>query len=465
MRTFFLPAFLASLSLGTLLTPVQAADFTWQGLGNSYNWSDAHGNWDAGLSYPYPGYIFTNDTASFGISQADIVIVDSTFTVSTLTFSASGYSLFIPATLIVKSGIGATYVTAPNLDVGNHLGIGGTSTIRNLTSSNTAIISTLGSPSILNVVGPSSTFSGGILGPVSLTVGDGTHAASLTLNRFADSPSTYTGTTLVQANATLATGTANALSANSDHVIDGTLSLSGGSATVNSLSGSGSVDLAARTLTINSGGTTFGGSISGAGGTLVKAGTGTLTLTGANTYTGTTTITGGRLNVNNSIAGGALVQTGGTLGGTGSIGGAVTVQSGGTLSPGTSPGQLTLLSGLTLESGSTLEMEFDGTTTGLFDQIDVQGLFAAGGTLQLTIDEGYTPALGDSFTLFNGTTPGFNSGSFLLSTNLPEGLAWDTSALGSLGVVTVVPEPSTWALLLLGGAALGYSYRRPRLGK
>ena len=45
-----------------------------------------------------------------------------------------------------------------------------------------------------------------------------------------------------------------------------------------------------------------GGANGGTGGSLVKTGTGTLTLSGINTYTGATTVNGGTLVVNGSIA-------------------------------------------------------------------------------------------------------------------------------------------------------------------
>ncbi len=107
---------------------------------------------------------------------------------------------------------------------------------------------------------------------------------SLTLNRHATRANTYTGTTTVRANATLATGTADALAAGSEHVINGTLNLAGGSATVGGLLGSGAVTLGGKNLTVNGGGT-FGGVISGAG-TLIKTGTGAFTITGFAEQTG-----------------------------------------------------------------------------------------------------------------------------------------------------------------------------------
>jgi fibronectin-binding autotransporter adhesin len=108
---------------------------------------------------------------------------------------------------------------------------------------------------------------------------------------------TYTGSTTLSAG-TLALGAANrladttALSVNSG----ATFNLAGFSETVGSLAGAGNVTLGAGTLTAggNNTSTTFSGVLSGTGG-FTKSGTGTLTLTGANTYTGPTTISAGTL--------------------------------------------------------------------------------------------------------------------------------------------------------------------------
>ena len=75
---------------------------------------------------------------------------------------------------------------------------------------------------------------------------------------------------------------------------------------------------------------------------LIKENSGTLVLTGTNTYTGPTVVNAGRLLVNGSTSSSSpvTVNNGGTLGGTGTVGGTVTVSGGGAVAPGASPGIL-----------------------------------------------------------------------------------------------------------------------------
>jgi autotransporter-associated beta strand protein len=122
----------------------------------------------------------------------------------------------------------------------------------------------------------------------------------------------YSGDTTISSG-TLQLGVANALPSGpgkGNVIANGVLDLNGQSATINGLSGSGNVDnsgTTAATLTVgaNDASSTFAGSITNSGtGTvaaatlsLVKTGTGVLTLAGTDTYTGGTTVDGGTLDI------------------------------------------------------------------------------------------------------------------------------------------------------------------------
>jgi autotransporter-associated beta strand protein len=103
--------------------------------------------------------------------------------------------------------------------------------------------------------------------------------------------------------------------------------------TIGSLAGKGSVLLGANTLTIgsNNQSTDFSGVIQGTGGE-TKTGTGTLTLSGNNTYTGPTTVKAGVLVTNNkqgsATGSGSVNVNAGTLGGQGAISGPVVIGTG-----------------------------------------------------------------------------------------------------------------------------------------
>jgi|GEM_PF-7057669 len=118
---------------------------------------------------------------------------------------------------------------------------------------------------------------------------------------------------------------------------------------------------------------------------IIKVGTGTQVLSGANSYTGTTTISGGKLTINGTLAAGSTmtVQASGILGGTGSVNGATTNQ--GTIAPGDGIGTLATAA-TTLSAGSKLEIQvanWTSTTAGSgWDRLNCAGLTLAGSSAQ-----------------------------------------------------------------------------------
>ncbi|MBR1217423.1 autotransporter domain-containing protein [Bradyrhizobium sp. U87765 SZCCT0131] len=173
-----------------------------------------------------------------------------------------------------------------------------------------------------------------------------------------------------------------------------------GKLAVGSIAGAGDVYLGARELTVGSNNlsTTVSGVISdcgasgtacyanlfglsATGGSLVKVGSGTLTLSGVNTYTGATTVDGGTLAVNGSIvtSSAVVVNNGGTLGGTGQLPTTV-INNGGTLAPGNSIGTITVNGALTFNAGSIYRVEISPTSA---DRTNVLGVATlTGGTVQ-----------------------------------------------------------------------------------
>ncbi len=246
---------------------------------------------------------------------------------------------------------------------------------------------------------------------------------------------TYTGTTTINGGtlrAGVATSGANGafghtgamVLANTAGVV---LDLNGFNTTIGSLAGGGAtggnVTLGSATLTTGSKNTntSFAGVISGTGG-LTKIGTGTQTLTRANTYTGTTTVSEGVLNlgVANAVsASSSIAMSGGTLQSTFS-------QTLGTLN---------------LSASSTLDL----STGGVFAFADSSALAGSwSGTLSIT------GTFTDGISVRFGTTnQGLTSGQ-LSQITINGGAAYIDGA----GYLTSsVPEPSTYAAIF-GALAL-----------
>lgn len=306
---------------------------------------------------------------------------------------------------------------------------------------------------------------------------------------------TYTGGTVIDGGV-LRTGIANAFASSSAVTVasGATLSLNGFGQLANNLSGAGNVTLGSATLTANNtANTSFSGIISGAG-ALVKTGTGTLTLSGINTFTGPTTINAGVLHldytgaltpaisgniVNNSVlrishsAPPPTVIYGGVISGSGSLeklgpgrlhltgentylggttisAGVLQVGDGG--STGSIAGNVTVNSGATFYFNRTVPWTYGGVISG------AGGVIVNGGRLILTGANTYT-----GNTVVQGTVPGTlqvgnggTTGSIVgnvtgagtLEFNRSDTLTW--AGARTAGTVGALVQSGTGALILTG---------------
>lgn len=229
-------------------------------------------------------------------------------------------------------------------------------------------------------------------------------------------------------------------------------------------------------------------------GPLTKTGVGVLELRAANTYTSSTIVSEGTLWASNTSGsatgtGSVTVATGATLVGDGFI--APGTDRGITLNgllavgdplavTGTDLSLLTSGTG-TVTLGATSTLTFDlwsGVGSGTLNVPAASDLLVFGGTSGITLGgtlevlnmSGSTDWMKlDSWQLFDwssltGGVEAPGTGSNVFSTiNLPTltaGFAWDTSALYTAGVITIVPEPGRAMLLIFG--LLGLMMRRRR---
>lgn len=245
---------------------------------------------------------------------------------------------------------------------------------------------------------PNQTFAGAFTGSGGSLVKQGTGVMTLTGTSTAGGGINVRAGTLTLQGAAFANATPLALTSSTS-----TLDLStAANMTFGALSGviGSTVLIGNQTLTVgDSGNTTFGGTISGTGG-IVKQGTGSLLLSGAQTFTGGIDVAAGRLALqgNNALAGSNVVTL--ADGATFDIGGAGPVSIGSLI--GTANSQVTLGSN-TLALGDAASQTFAGSlggTGGIVKQgtgtqtLTGQNAF----TGQITINQG-TLALGGTGTL------------------------------------------------------------------
>src|ERR1700736_1240327 len=286
--------------------------------------------------------------------------------------------------------------------------------------------------------------SGNITVSSGLTIGDAVNNGVVAFS----GTNTYVGTTTIVSGATLRADTETGFSPNSAFTIDGTLDLRGSASQVGSLSGTGTVTNLSGTGAVLTAGkdntsTTFSGIIQNGDFPLAlnKVGTGTLILTGNNTYTGGTTISDGSLQVGSGGAAGGItgnvtnkgqlifsrsdvVTYTGNVSGTGSLmqsgsgtliltganvyNGGTTILGGGTLQLGNG-GSTGSITGDVLDNGA---LAFDRSTGSTFGGV-IQGvgsITVMDDLLTLTADNTYTGGTtintGTILRLGNNTTTG-----------------------------------------------------------
>lgn len=185
---------------------------------------------------------------------------------------------------------------------------------------------------------------------------------------------------------------------------------------------------------------------------LVKLGSGIVTLSGSNTFKGGTEVNAGTLLVNTSIGSGTgsgavtVANFGTVLGGTGTISGATTLLSGASLQPGDSNSfggadQMHFLSSLTF--GADSSAVFQLASPAAWDRVSITGLLSVDSSALFSVLLGFSPNLlpGESLTfdlLDWGSLAAI--GSLADRLDLPAlatpDFYWDTTSFNTTGAIT-----------------------------
>lgn len=201
----------------------------------------------------------------------------------------------------------------------------------------------------------------------------------------------------------------------------------------------------------------------GAGSRLVAANG--LTLDGASRLSanGGARVEADLINNGQVVSAGGVLQLAGAVRGAGSFAGAIEFE--GHHQPGNSPARIDFGGGnLTYAPSAVLTMELLGPTAGSqHDQLAHIDLLSFQGRLQLVVGDGFLPATGARFQLFD-----FQRFSGLLDGGRIDVVGFDSKRLdfsrlsvdGSLGIAASVPEPQSYALLMAGLGLVTWRARR-----
>lgn len=404
------------LALLAAVMPVAASaavtNYVWDGNapggGGNSRWSRGN-NWNNNIA-PLANNVrgLTNTDLTFAGQFKTIPLMDNNYFARTLIFdsSARSFSLVPQNNEVLTLGVGGiinnstyTQLIYTSLSLSNSQtwdAAAGDIAIRNLVNLGNNTLTFAGS----HLIG----ITNSIIGPGELVkAGSGTLVlGGAFANFFSGGVTVQNGTVIVAKNNALGTGPltmeGGTLNLGNFNLGVSSITLSGG--VINSASGglTSSADYLLQAGLVN---TRLGGT-----GGVIKSGSGTVTLTAANTYTGGTQITGGKLVVNNLTGSGTgtgsvFASGGGLLTGTGLISGTFINAPGGSISAGDEVGSFNL-GNMIWFGGATNRWDLSDATGAAgvgWDLLNVNGTLTINAT---SLDKAFIDVF--SFTL--GGTPG-----------------------------------------------------------
>ena len=461
-----------AIVLGLRATEAYGQDATWLLSPGTSDW-DTAANWA-------PAAVPTS-TATFGASNTTTITFSSATFISTIQLSAGApaYTFDIGPNSLEIDGTGIVNNSLNRLTLSNS-GPGGTFFVNASTAGDTIInntstgftefagTSTAGTALITNSTGATTFFvETSTAGAATITTNSGSFTEFNDASTAGDATviTNSGGTTLFQ---NTASGGQAQFITNAGGVFDISL-LSSTGTTAGSIAGAGDYFLGSKALTVGSnnlstdvsGVIADGGFGGGTGGSLVKVGTGTLTLSGNNTYTGGTEISAGTLQLGDGGTAGAIMGNvidnavlafdrsdsttfGGVISGSGALkqigSGALTLARANTYTGGTSLNSGSLIIGDNRALGTGALAMAAGTTLSFLGTSN----FTVANNIQITGAANFAPPSGTIQTLAGNISDGASVGTF------------DLSGLGTLvlsGSSAYTGPTNVNAGVLQGGAA------------
>jgi hypothetical protein len=340
------------------------------------------------------------------------------------TLSAAGLNIVIDAANITLNGTGKLVNSTSSANaLGNLNTIASTGSLTLASNANFSTVGSFSNSGTLTVnKGSQFTVTTGTLTNLSGgTLTGGTYTVGGTMQ-------------LPSANGGIASNAANlTLTGSSAKILDGTS---------NALAGfnnnTGTLTLAsAATLT------TSASNFSNSGTVVVSRGT-TLTVGGTNNSyaqtAGTTTVDGTLMDAGT----GAIIVTGGTIQGAGTLKANVSIGGGATINVGDAgrAGLLKITGTYTQLSTGTMNVSIGGTTVGTqFSQLKITGVASLGGTLTAALVNGFTPTVGQTFTVLTASSVAGTFSNSTIAINSTEHFAVSYTSTGV--VLTAASGPGS----------------------